>query len=83
MATTKKRANLFESEEGVAIQQALKLMVSDRAYNTGASYSANTVAYPDHMMSFVDKHLRYLNAHPAVDTNHYLANLRLITKVRH
>lgn len=82
MPTLKKRVSFFESEEGIEVKKALLLMASDKAYNTEACYSANTVQHPDNLMSFVDKHLQYLNAHPALDPYKYLANLRLITRKR-
>lgn len=82
MATTKNKINLFESEEGLQIQQDLLSMVSDTAYSTNASYSANSASYPDSLIPFVDKHMNYLKTHPSVDPQHYLANLRLMTRIR-
>lgn len=81
MATVKK-VNLYETEEGAKIEQALVHMAADTGYNTEASYSANADLYPSHLRSFVDKHMAYLNTHPSVDPQHYLANLRLMTKIR-
>jgi len=82
MSSAKKRVNLFETEEGVETVAALKSMAADNAYNTGSSYSANSTNHPDNLISFVDKHVDYLKKHPAVDPSHYLANLRLMTRVR-
>jgi hypothetical protein len=77
-----KRGNFLESIEGLEIKQKLIAMLSDTQYNTQASYSSNTELYPDNMMSFVDKHLQYLCAHPKLDADTYLTNLRLMTRVR-
>lgn len=82
MATTKKRINYHDSDEGLAIRQALYKMVADETYTTDASYSANLENYPDNLIPFVEKHLQYLNTHQNVDPQHYLANLRLMTRVR-
>ena len=78
----KKRPNFYESAEADVIKQTLVLMQTDAHYNTDSSYSANTDKYPDHIRSFVEKHMEYLHTHPSVDPNQYLSNLRLITKVR-
>jgi len=82
MATLKKRVSFFDSAEGTAIEEILVLMTKDTAYNTETSYSANTVQYPDNLIPFVDKHMHYLNTHPAIDPRHYISNLRLMTRIR-
>ena len=82
MASTKRTIAFYASEEATQIKQTLLDMLGDAKYNTVASYSANSEKYPDNQIPFVDKHMGYLNTHPSVDINHYLANLRLITKVR-
>jgi hypothetical protein len=82
MPTAKKRPDLYGTEEGARIEEALKSMSSDSGYSTIDSYSANAETHPDHLVSFVDKHMAYLQSHPSVDAEHYLANLRLMTRVR-
>ncbi len=82
MPTAKRKINLFDSEEGTIIKEALLKMVSDTTFSTGSSYSANITAHPDHLIPFVEKHMTYLNNHPSIDPVHYLANLRLITRIR-
>ena len=82
MPTAKKRPDLYTSEEGAKIEEALKKMATDIGYSTIDTYSANADAHPDHLVSFVDKHMAYLQSHPSVDPDHYLANLRLMTRVR-
>jgi hypothetical protein len=81
MSTTKK-VNFLESEEAVEIKHTLESMVSDRTYNTESSYSANSGLYPDNLKPFVEKHMDYLSTHPAIDPDHYIANLRLMTRIR-
>lgn len=82
MASTKRTIAFYASEEAARIRTVLENMLQDAKYNTVASYTANGEEYPDHEIPFVDKHMSYLNSHPSVDTEHYLANLRLITRVR-
>lgn len=82
MASTKRTIAFYASEEAAKIKQTLLEMLKDSKYNTKSSYTANSEEYPDNEIPFVDKHMSYLNTHPSVDYEHYLANLRLITKVR-
>lgn len=82
MPTMKKKFNFFESEEGVAVKQTLRLMTEDTRYNTDSSYSADSGSYPNNLIPFVDKHMNYLRSHPSTDPQHYLSNLRLITRLR-
>lgn len=82
MASSKRTAQFFESLEGQEIEQMLISMVKDDVFNTESSYSANENLYPDHVMSFVEKHKSYLLKHPSTDPMQYLANLRLITRRR-
>jgi hypothetical protein len=82
MATYKRKSDFFESEEGIEIEQKLRLMAQDATYHTGSSYSANSTLYPDNLIPFVDKHMSYLRNHPTTDPQHYLSNLRLITRKR-
>lgn len=81
MPSTKKRISFYESIDGVDVKERLLLMVTDTAFNTDSSYTANSNLYPDNKISFVDKHMQYLSLHPAIDPYHYLSNLRLITKL--
>ena len=82
MATVKKRPNFFDTEEGIQTEEMLRRMEADNTYNTQSSYSANGEIYPGHRISFKDKHMKYLSEHQAVDINHYLSNLRLMTRVK-
>jgi hypothetical protein len=78
----KKRPNFYESDEAVEVKETLLTMQNDPRYNTGSSYSADGEKYPNHVLPFVDKHMAYLQAHPDVNVSQYLANLRLITRLR-
>jgi hypothetical protein len=78
----KKRVYTLGSEEEQEIREALRRMVLNSSYNTSPGYTANSVAYPDGVMPFVDKHMRYLDAYPKLDAQVYLANLRLKTRIR-
>jgi hypothetical protein len=82
MPTLSKRPNFSDSDEGRAVRQQLEVMVEDGSYATRPSYSANAMLYPDHLMPFVDKHMEYLRNHPATNPQHYLSNLRLITRLK-
>ena len=82
MSTGTKKNSFFNAEERAKIEETLRLMATDLAYNTKSSYSANSDLHPDNLVNFVDKHMSYLTSHPSVDPNHYVSNLRLMTRIR-
>jgi hypothetical protein len=82
MPTIKKKTDFFVSEEGMEIKRILNSMTMDDSYNTDSSYSANSVLYPNNLIPFVDKHMNYLYTHPSTNPQHYISNLRLVTKIR-
>lgn len=82
MPNLKRKGDFFASEEGIDIRQKLVEMADDKTFNTVSTYSPNSVLYPDNKVSFVDKHMDYLNSHPQTDLYMYLANIRLMTRVR-
>ncbi|MEJ0072477.1 MAG: hypothetical protein WDN27_00040 [Candidatus Saccharibacteria bacterium] len=82
MPSVKSRAGFVDTEKGKEIRHELQLMTENDSYNTASSYSANGVLYPGNRMSFVEKHMSYLVAHPLLDADQYLANVRLVTRVR-
>jgi len=57
-------------------------MTLDKAYNTDSSYSANSLQYADNLIPFVDKHMNYLNSHPKVEADQYIANIKLMSRIR-
>lgn len=82
MASHIKKADFITSEEGIRITEVLTLMVSDSGYMTESSYSADSEKYSDNLIPFIDKHLSYLRSHPNMNPDHYLSNLRLMTRIR-
>lgn len=82
MPTYKKKPDFFSSEEGLLAFRVLEAMVGDDKYHTEAGYSANSVLYPNNLIPFVDKHMLYLRNHPSIDPQQYIANLRLMTKIK-
>jgi hypothetical protein len=82
MATLSKRSNFFETLEGVEIEDMLRTMEADEAFNTESSYIADGVNFPDHVLSFMEKHKRYIIANPSIEPRSYVANLRLKTRRR-
>lgn len=71
------KLQFLASEEGAGIKRQLEAMVKDPGYNTRSHYS------PDGgLIGFVDKHMRYLSEHPKLKPSEYLANIRLMTKLR-
>lgn len=82
MSVAKKKNYLNDTAEGAYVKHELELMVIDGSFNTTSSYSANTKLYANHTITFVQKHLAYLNNNPQVDAVMYLSNLRLMTRIR-
>jgi hypothetical protein len=76
------RKDFPDTEEGQEIKLKLQQMADDNLYNTASSYSSNTSLYPDNLIPFVDRHMNYLLNHPRLEANKYLANIRLITRLR-
>jgi len=81
MPMAKKIANLFGPNEQNEVRKELRQMVLNSSYKTVPGYTPASVAYPDGIMPFVDRHMRYLRAHPKLDAWMYLANLRLMTRI--
>lgn len=77
-----KKIKFAESDQGLFVEATLHDMERDVRYVTKSTYSSNSNRYPNNQMPFVDKHMAYLSSHPEVDAEHYIANLRLITKIR-
>lgn len=82
MAEYKRKTSLVDSLEGEEIIEMLRAMEADDNYNTETSYSSNGDLNPGNRISFVDKHIKYLNDHRNVDPYQYLSNLRIMTRVR-
>jgi hypothetical protein len=82
MSGYNKKPNFAETEEGIEVKQVLRAMVADPSYNTQPGYSADVTLYPNHSKPFEDVHMDYLRARPATDRQHYLSNLRLMTRIK-
>lgn len=78
-AKTQRARTFLKSEEGIAAYQELLKMVEDDSYNTESTFSPS---HSEGNLPFIDKHMEYLCNHLNVKTEHYLSNLRLITRVR-
>ncbi|HXR49841.1 MAG TPA: hypothetical protein VN778_02340, partial [Verrucomicrobiae bacterium] len=74
--------SFLDSQEAKDIRRALQQMALDSSYSTASSYSADSLTYPDNLIPFIDKHMNYLNAHPKLDASMYLANIKLMSRVR-
>jgi hypothetical protein len=81
MALTRGQSFL-DSEEGKNIRRVLHSMTLDNSYNTVSNYSSNRIKYPDNLIPFIDKHINYLNAHPNLEADQYLANIKLMSLIR-
>ncbi len=81
MQKTKKVAYAVGSKEEREIREGLQQMACNGSYNTPSSYTPSSLTYPDGLISFVDRHMRYLKTHPQVDVRMYIANLRLMTRI--
>ena len=82
MPTNKKKSNFYESPAGIKSREELLEMMADPKFKTKAYYSANTTLHPNNKMTFVEKHMDYLSNHQSMDPDHYLSNLRLMTRVK-
>jgi hypothetical protein len=64
------------------IVEALRVLEANPAMVTNSAYRANTEKWPTNRASFVEVHTAYLKLHPTVNPQYYLANLRLMLRVR-
>ncbi len=69
----------FDSEVATMAKTELKMMDKDPQYNTQGTFSAR---YTSNLMPFVERHMKYLSEHPKLDAQHYLSNLKLMTRVK-
>ena len=76
------RKDFLQSQQAKDIRRIFQSMTLDDLYNTAPSYSADKANYPDNLIPFTDKHMNYLNSHPNLEINQYIANIRLMSRVR-
>jgi len=81
MSLDTKITPLLGSEEETDVRGELQRMVLDVSYNTTSKYIPSSATYPDGLIPFVDRHMKYLGANPKLDARLYLANLRLMTRI--
>jgi len=65
------------STEAELIRAELQAMMDSTNFKTETSYSPSS----DVNLTFVEKHIKYLSQHQNVNSQHYLSNLRLMTKI--
>jgi len=82
MPIYKKRSSFTDDTEMVEVQDMLSTMVGNSGYNTKPSFSADILRYPDNQIPFIDKHMSYLMTHKGINAQHYIANLKLMTRIR-
>lgn len=70
----------FASE--TEISKSLEEMENDPIYRTKPGYVRDTPTSEKYLVSFSKKHLIYLQKHPKLNPEHYLANLRTMLKIR-
>jgi hypothetical protein len=66
------------SDTAKIAREDLMKMMDDPGFNTTSTYSPSS----EERMLFVDKHMKYLGQHPNLNPQHYLSNLRLMTRIK-
>jgi len=66
------------SDAAKIAREDLVKMMDDPCFNTTSMYSPSS----DDKMLFVDRHMKYLGQHPSLNPQHYLSNLRLMTRIK-
>lgn len=64
------------SDEDIKLR--LQAMVDDPKLITESSYSPDSGLYPDHVMTFIERHTSYIRSHKHVDPDLYLSNIKLM-----
>ena len=78
MSNTLSAQKFLKSAEADEIRTVLRGMMKSREFNTTSTYSPSS----EGPLSFEDKHMLYLSQHTSTNPQHYLSNLRLITRIR-
>ena len=78
MRMTSAKQKFLDSDVAVAARTELQRMTGDPGYNTQPMFSATMVE----ALSFEEKHMNYMSERPKLDPPMYLANLRLMTRVK-
>lgn len=78
MRTTLSQQKFLDSEAAILIHEQLIQMMSDKTFNTSSTYAASR----EDSLPFDEKHMNYLSDHPKLNPQHYVANLRLMTRIK-
>ena len=78
MRTTLSQQKFLDSDVATEVRAELERMEADNMYNTQPIYAATMVE----AKTFVAKHMDYLCERPKLDPQQYLANLRLMTRIK-
>lgn len=81
MPVNKQRVDFLNSQAASDIKAELSKMAKSPKYNTEDSYTCSNAAHPDGKITFVEKHLQYIASHQDTNPSHYLANLKLKTRI--
>lgn len=68
----------LNSELADSLRAELRSMVDDPQFNTRSTYSPSS---DGDTLEFVEKHMTYLSKHLTLNPQHYLSNLRLMTRI--
>jgi hypothetical protein len=72
----------LEPEQWASLKEELRSMVLSQGYITDSGFTTNRELYPDNVIPFVEKHIDYLRRHPGIDPAQYIANLKIMTRLR-
>lgn len=75
---TTKQKEFLDSDIGGKARKELKRMQGDPMYNTQSRFTP----MQNQALSFVDRHMKYLSEHPKLNPDHYLKNIRLMTRLK-
>ncbi|MBC7708225.1 hypothetical protein H7Y63_03310 [Polaromonas sp.] len=78
MRTTLSQQKFLDSDVAAQIHTQLKTMMGDKTFNTTSTYAATR----EDQLPFDEKHMNYLSDHPKLNPLHYIANLRLMTRIK-
>jgi hypothetical protein len=82
MPTIHTKPDFYDTPVAIELRSQLVDMEANETYTTVSSYSPKTDLYSDNMIPFVDKHMHYFRTHPNLNMNQYMANLKILCRVR-
>lgn len=78
IGVSQSRREFLESEIAALLRKELQAMVDDPRYNTRVRYSLSSPSSTE----FVTKHMKYMSNFPLLNHRQYVANLKLMTKLK-